>query len=47
MNITLFNKKYWRRRFGEQKVLSNGYIANSFSDKVVSLDVAPMGSDQL
>jgi len=47
VNITIFNKKYWRRRFTPQVLLSNGYYANGSSDKVVSLDVTPMGSDQL
>ena len=46
MNITLFNKKYWVRRFGEPKNV-RGYITSEREDFVVSLHVHPMGSDAM
>lgn len=46
MNITLFNKKYWVRRFGEPKNV-RGYITSGREDFVVSLHVHPMGSDAM
>lgn len=46
MNITLFNKKYWVRRFGEQKEV-RGYFTAGYSDFVASLNVHPMGADQM
>ena len=46
MNITLFNKKYWVRRFGEQKEI-RGYFTAGYSDFVASLNVHPLGSDQM
>ena len=45
MNITLFNKKYWARRFGEQKIV-RGYATSGRTDFVVSLNVHPLGTDQ-
>lgn len=45
MNITLFNKKYWVRRFGEQAVI-RGYVYAGRKDFVVSLNVHPLGTDQ-
>ena len=46
MNITLFNKKYWIRRFGEQKIV-RGYIApTGKEDFVASLNVHPLSTDQ-
>lgn len=45
MNITIFNKKYWVRRFGPQEYV-NGYAKNSYSHFVASLNVHP-GSDQM
>lgn len=46
MNITLFNRKYWRRRFGKPRNV-RGYITSGREDDVVSLHVHPMGSDAL
>lgn len=46
MNITLFNKKYWVRRFGEQKEV-RGYFTAGYSDFIASLNVHPMGADQM
>lgn len=46
MNITLFNKKYWVRRFGEPKNV-RGYSTASKEDFVASLHVHPMGSDAM
>ena len=45
MNITLFNKKYWIRRFGEQ-VIVRGLVKTGHTDFVASLHVHPAGSDQ-
>ena len=46
MNITIFNKKYWRRRFGEPRNV-RGYITSGREDDVVRIHVHPMGSDAL
>ena len=46
LNISFFNKKYWIRRFNEQKNI-NGYFCSTHSDEVVSIHVHPMGTDQL
>lgn len=46
MNIRLFNKDYWLRRFGEQREVK-GYLTAGYQDYVVSLNVHPMGSDAL
>ena len=45
MNIALFNRKYWVRRFGEQRVV-RGFVTNDHTDFVASLHVHPSGSDQ-
>ncbi len=45
MNITLFNKKYWIRRFGEQRLV-RGYLTNTHTDFVASIHVHPLGTDQ-
>ena len=45
MNITLFNKKYWIRRFGEQREV-RGYLTSGRSDFVASLNVHPLGTDK-
>ena len=45
MNITLFNKKYWLRHFGEQKNI-RGYLTAGRADRVVSLNVHPLSPDQ-
>ncbi len=46
MNITIFNKKYWARRFGEPRNV-RGYIAADRKDFIVSLNVHPIGSDAM
>lgn len=46
MNIRLFNKDYWLRRFGEQREVK-GYLTSAYKDCVVSLNVHPLSSDQL
>lgn len=46
MNITIFNKEYTIRRFGEQKDVK-GYLTSSYSDEVVSLHIHPASSDTL
>lgn len=43
MNITLFNKKYWVRRFKEPQNI-RGYITADHEDFVASLHIHPMGS---
>lgn len=45
MNIKLFNKKYWIRRFGEQSYV-RGIVVNDHTDFVASLHVHPSGTDQ-
>ena len=40
MNITLFNKKYWVRRFGEQRNV-RGYLTTGHEDFIASLNVHP------
>lgn len=45
MNITLFNKKYWIRRFGEQKEV-RGYLTSGREDFIASLNVHPLSTDQ-
>lgn len=45
MNITLFNKKYWIRRFGEQREVK-GYLTSGKEDRIVSLNVHPLSTDQ-
>lgn len=46
MNIAIFNKKYWVRRFGEPKNV-RGYLTAGKEDFVVSLHVHPMGADAM
>jgi hypothetical protein len=46
MNIRLFNKNYWIRRFGEQRNVK-GYMTSSYEDLVISANVHPSGSDQM
>ncbi len=46
MNITIFNRRYWIRRFGEQQYV-NGYATNGYRDFVASLHVHPMGVEQM
>lgn len=38
MNITIFNREYTVRRFGEQKTI-RGYVATDYTDFTVSLHV--------
>ena len=45
MNIRLFNKTYWVRRFGEQKVVK-GYVTSGYSDFQASLHIHPLSTDQ-
>lgn len=46
MNITLFNKNYWIRRFGETTYV-RGYATTKHSDFVASMNVHPMSTNQL
>lgn len=46
MNITIFNKSYWARRFTEPKIIK-GYQTTGHEDFVVSLNVHPMGNDAI
>jgi len=46
LNITLFNRKYWIRRFGEQREI-RGYLTSGYTDFTASLHVHPLGSDAL
>ena len=46
MNITIFNKLYWIRRFGEQKNVK-GYLVSTHSDFGASLNVHPLSTDQM
>ncbi len=45
MNIEIFNRKYWVRRFGDQKEIL-GYLISGTSDFVAFLHVHP-GQDQV
>lgn len=46
MNIRLFNKNYWIRRFGKQKEVK-GYLTSGYEDFVASLNVHPLGTDAI
>ncbi|MBR3973002.1 MAG: hypothetical protein IKJ99_03480 [Oscillospiraceae bacterium] len=46
MNIRLFNKNYWIRRFGEQSIIK-GYVRSSHSDFGASLNLHPLGTDEM
>ena len=46
MNITLFNRKYWIRRFGEQTNIK-GYLVSTHSDFIVSMHVHPVGNNTM
>lgn len=46
MNIRLFNKLYWIRRFGEQKNVK-GYLTSGREDFGASLNVHPLSTDQM
>ena len=46
MNIRLFNKNYWIRRFGVQREVK-GYLTSGQEDFVASLNVHPLGTDAI
>lgn len=46
MNITIFNRKYWVRRFGEQ-VNVKGFLKTTHKDIVVSMHVHPVGANTM
>lgn len=46
MNITIFNKRYWVRHFSAQEYI-DGYAVTTHSDFVASLNVHPMGANQM
>ena len=46
MNITIFNRPYWIRRFGPQTEYK-GYLSAEYTDMVVSLHVHPPGTEQV
>ena len=46
MNIRLFNKLYWIRRFGKQKNVK-GYLTSGREDFGASLNVHPLSTDQM
>ena len=46
MNITLFNKRYWARRFSGTRIVK-GYQTSVYEDFVVSLNVHPMNNDSI
>lgn len=45
MNIRLFNKNYWIRRFDEQKEV-RGYLTSGYHDFTASLHIHPLSTDQ-
>ena len=46
MNIRLFNKNYWIRRFGHQRIVK-GYLVSGYEDIAASLHVHPLGTDSI
>lgn len=46
MNIGLFNREYWIRRFGDQ-VNINGYLSCGHSDQKISMHIHPLSSEQI
>lgn len=46
MNIRLFNKNYWLRRFGEQKII-RGYECSTYFDSVLNANIHPMSTDKV
>lgn len=46
MNIRLFNKDYWVRRFGKQTV-KKGYVKAGYTDFVASINLHPLGTDEM
>ena len=45
MNIELFNKNYWVRRFGDQQII-RGIVTSGKTDFIASLNVHPLGVDE-
>ena len=46
MNIRIFNRNYWIRRFGVQKEIK-GYLTSGYEDFVASMNVHPLGTDSI
>lgn len=46
MNVGIFNKLYWVRRFGPQKNVK-GYLVSSHEDFVARLNVHPLSNDTM
>lgn len=46
MNIRLFNKLYWLRRAGKQRLVK-GYLVSGYEDITVSLHVHPLSTNQI
>ena len=46
LNIRLFNKNYWIRRFGEPRIIK-GYVTSGHEDFVASLNIHPLGTDAM
>lgn len=46
MNIRVFNKPYWIRRFSEQKNI-RGYLVSDYKDFQTDLNVHPLSTDQM
>lgn len=46
MNIRLFNKNYWIRRFGVQSEIK-GYLISGHDDFIASLNIHPLGTDAI
>ena len=46
MNVGIFNKLYWVRRFGPQKNVKD-YLVSSHEDFVASLNVHPLSNDTM
>ena len=46
MNITLFNRLYWIRRFGKQRNVK-GYLVSDYKDFGASLHIHVSGTDQM
>lgn len=46
MNVRIFNKKYWVRQFSSSDVYK-GYVVSTHTDKTFSLNVHPLGAEQM
>lgn len=46
MNVSLFNRKYWLRRFGEQREVK-GYLTAGYKDYVIGIHAHLMGTNAL